>query len=102
MKSSILLQLAIYGLLYEEKHGKLPDKVGIFFLRDQKKMLPVVPDMIQRAKAEIEMIHAHTSMTEEINDYPKKITPLCKWSTGQCDFYEVCQPHGKINVRSRF
>jgi len=102
MKSSILLQLAIYSLLYEEKHGRFPDRVGIFFLRDQKKMLPVVPDMIKRAKAEIEMIHAHTSITEDINDYKKTITPLCKWKTGQCDFYEICQPHGKVNVNSRF
>lgn len=93
MKESIRLQLAIYTLLYFEKHGQMPNKVGIFFLRHKLKMMNVDEDLLELAKKEIELVHAHTSSKEEMVDYPKKITPLCKWSTGQCDFYHPCQPH---------
>lgn len=93
MKDSIKLQLAIYSLLYFEKYGQRPSKVGIFFLRHKLKMIDVDEELIELAKKEIELIHGHTSKTEDVNDYPKKITPLCKWSTGQCDFYDHCKPH---------
>jgi CRISPR/Cas system-associated exonuclease Cas4 (RecB family) len=102
IKSSIILQLSIYSLLYQEKHNKLPDKVGIFFLRDRLKMLPVKEEMIQNAKAEVEMIHAHTDLTEDKTDYGRTVTPLCKWKTGQCDFYETCQPHKNGKIKWRF
>jgi CRISPR/Cas system-associated exonuclease Cas4 (RecB family) len=92
-KDSIKLQLAIYSLLYFEKHGQMPSKVGIFFLRHKLKMMNVDEQLLQLAREEIELIHQHTSTTEEKKDYPKVITPLCKWSTGQCDFYDVCKPH---------
>lgn len=94
VKDSIRLQLAIYSLLYFEKHGKLPSKAGIFFLRHKLKLVPVDEELLQLAKREIELIHAHTSVTEAKDDYPKKVTPLCKWNGGQCDFYEACKPHG--------
>lgn len=94
IKDSIKLQLAIYSLLYLEKHGKLPDKVGVFFLRQKLQMIKVDKELYDLAKREIEMIHAHTSTTEHIADYPKKVTPLCKWSTGECNFYDTCKPHG--------
>ncbi|MBT4651565.1 PD-(D/E)XK nuclease family protein [Candidatus Woesearchaeota archaeon] len=93
MKASIKLQLGIYSLLYFEKHGKLPSKVGIFFLRHKLKMMDVDEELVELAKREIELIHGHTSLTEAKGDYPKTITPLCKWRTGQCDFYEACKPH---------
>jgi RecB family exonuclease len=92
-KQSIKLQLAIYCLLYEEIHGKLPDKVGIFFLRHKLKMINVDPELLQLARQELELIHGHTAITEEIEDYPQTITGLCKWRTGQCDFYSTCKPH---------
>ncbi|MDO8511456.1 MAG: PD-(D/E)XK nuclease family protein [Nanoarchaeota archaeon] len=94
VKDSIRLQLAIYSLLYFEKHGKLPSKAGIFFLRHKLKLVPVDEELLALAKKEIELIHAHTSTTETKEDYPKTVTPLCKWNGGQCDFYEVCKPHG--------
>ncbi len=93
MKDSIKLQLAIYSLLYFEKHGKRPSKVGIFFLRHRLKMMNVDDELLELAKTEIELIHDHTSKTEDIKDYHRCVTPLCKWSSGQCDFYDVCQPH---------
>ena len=94
-KDSIRLQLAIYSLLYEELHGKMPDKVGIFFLRNKLKMINVDEQLLELAKREIAMIHEHTSNKEGETDYPKTITGLCKWSSGQCDFYNTCQPHNK-------
>jgi RecB family exonuclease len=92
-KDSIKLQLAIYSLLYFEKHGKLPHKVGIFFLRHKLKMMNVDEELLKLAQREVELVHAHTSCTAELHDYPRTITPLCKWSTGQCDFYKTCKPH---------
>ncbi|MBT4445801.1 PD-(D/E)XK nuclease family protein [archaeon] len=93
IKDSIKLQLAIYCMMYKEKHGKMPDKVGVFFLRNNLQMLKTTPEMVTRAKEEIELIHAHTGITELKTDYQRNITPLCKWKTGQCEFYEVCKPH---------
>ena len=94
MKESIKLQLAIYSLLYQEKKGVMPHKVGIFFLRHKSKYMNVEPGLIELAKREINSIHSHTSSTEHVDDYPQTITPLCKWSTGQCDYYHACKPHG--------
>ena len=93
MKDAIRLQLAIYSLLYQEKRGVLPHKVGIFFLRHKSKYINVEPAMIELAIREINAIHAHTSSTEQIEDYQRTITPLCKWSTGKCDYYDHCKPH---------
>jgi CRISPR/Cas system-associated exonuclease Cas4 (RecB family) len=83
------LQLAIYALLYEEKHGVLPDKVGINFLKFNEQTLAVDMDLVNFAKKEVAFIHENTQSTEMV-DYPKTITPLCKWRTGQCDFYNTC------------
>ena len=94
LKEENKLQLAIYSLLYFEKNGKMPSKVGIFFLRHKLKLIKVEKELLDLAKREIELIHAHTSVTKEKEDYPKNIGPLCKWNGGQCDFYEVCRPHG--------
>ncbi|PIN73625.1 hypothetical protein COV20_05370 [Candidatus Woesearchaeota archaeon CG10_big_fil_rev_8_21_14_0_10_45_16] len=96
-KDSIRLQLAIYSLLYFEKHGVLPSKVGIFFLRQKLKMISVDEELLKLAQREIELVHAHTSITENIFDYPRTITPLCRWSTGECDFYKTCKPHNQKN-----
>lgn len=92
INSDYKLQLAIYALLYEEKHGKKPDKVGIYFLKDRGKhehILEVDEELIKWAKEEIEIMHFNTK-SDDINDYPCKKGPLCKWSTGGCDFYKSC------------
>ncbi len=96
IKEEIKLQLAIYSLLYFEKHGKMPSKVGIFFLRHKLKQLNVDAELLELAKKEIGLVHAHTSQTEDIKDYPRCVGPLCKWSTGQCDFYDTCRPHDNL------
>lgn len=89
-KDSIRLQLAIYSLLYQEKHDMLPSKVGIFFLRHKLKLIDVDDELLELAKKEIELVHQNTQ-SEKIEDYPCKTSPLCRWSSGQCDFYDVCQ-----------
>lgn len=91
LKDEIKLQLAIYSLLYYEKHDKPPSKVGIFFLRHGLKMIKVEPELLDLARKEVQLIHQKTS-SENIEDYPLKISPLCKYSSGQCDFYQTCQP----------
>lgn len=93
IKESIKLQLGIYSLLYQEKHGKIPEKVGIFFLKDRLYLLPVDQQLLQKARDAIFIVHAQTSRTENKEDYQKNVTPLCKWKTGQCDFYSSCQPY---------
>jgi len=84
------LQLAIYAMLYFEKHGRLPDKVGIHFLRFDEITLDVDQELVDMAKKEVKEIHEKT-LSREKNDYPRKTSPLCKWRTGQCDFYDCCQ-----------
>lgn len=90
------LQLGIYALLYELKHSKRPDKVGIYFLRDTEHILDVDDDLVENARFMIEQIHMSTDGSDDIVDYPKKPTPLCKWSSGQCDFYDYCFKGKKI------
>ncbi len=99
VKESIKLQLAIYSLLYFEKHGKAPSKAGIFFLRHKLKFIPVDEELMELAKREIELTHNHNEKSNTIMDYPQTITPLCKWSSGQCDFYETCKPHEEATKR---
>jgi len=92
------LQLGIYALLYELKHGTRPDKVGIYFLKDKEHLLDVNDDLIQNAKFMIEQVHMSTDGYEEIHQYPKKESPLCRWSNGSCDFYDYCFK-GKVPVK---
>jgi len=90
------LQLAIYALLYHEKHGVKPAKVGIDFLKYGQKLLDVDDDLLKLARLEIELIHANTE-TEIKSDYPKKESPLCKWHSGQCDFFDYCFGSKKLD-----
>lgn len=79
------LQLAIYALLYNKTHGRVPDKVGIFFLKHGEQLLDVNDELIKHADLEIRWVHERTQ-TDDIRDYPKKPGPLCNY----CDFYENC------------
>lgn len=89
MSEGYKLQLAIYSLLYYEQYGKLPDEVGIYFLRHDEHTMPVDEQLLEFARKEVELIH-QKNQSDDINDYPKKEGPLCKYSTGQCDFYDLC------------
>ena len=83
------LQLAIYALLYREKHGKLPHKLSIWFLKDKEKIIEADEKIIEKAIGEIANIHIKTE-SNRIDDYPKQVSNLCKWRTGKCDFYDHC------------
>jgi CRISPR/Cas system-associated exonuclease Cas4 (RecB family) len=85
ISSEYRLQLAIYALLYNEKHGRLPQKVGINFLRDVEKFLDVDDELIEHAKREIAMVHRKT-LSDSKGDYPLIPQPLCRW----CDFFNLC------------
>lgn len=84
-----MLQLSIYALLYRVRHGRLPDIVGLHFLRHGEKELKATESMVEFAKKEIHAVHKKTLSTDK-KEYPKKLGPLCKWSSGQCDFYDTC------------
>jgi putative RecB family exonuclease len=90
------LQLGIYALLYQLEHGVKPDKVGIYFLKHDEQLLDVTDDLIQNAKFKIEQIHMSTDGCDEIHQYPKKESPLCRWANGQCDFYSYCFEGKKV------
>lgn len=83
------LQLAIYGLLYKVKHKIVPKRVGINFLKFGEKTIDVDDELLELAENEIKFIHEATS-GKDIEDYPQNESPLCKWSKGQCDFFEEC------------
>ena len=89
------LQLAIYALLYKERHGVIPKKVGLDFLKGSEQYLDVDETLLELAKTEVENIHVNTQ-SEDINEYPMNVSPLCKWRDGQCDFYGLCFEQRKI------
>ncbi|MBW2964826.1 PD-(D/E)XK nuclease family protein [Candidatus Woesearchaeota archaeon] len=89
-KPEYMLQLGIYAVLYEKQHGKYPTKVGLWLLKHKPVTIKVTPELVKNALFEIEQIHFATD-SDTISDYPKKVSPLCKYSTGQCDFYDICQ-----------
>ena len=85
-----MVQLAIYALLFREYFGRLPDKVGIHFLRHGEKIIRVSPGLLAWGKKKCDEIRNLTSSREEA-DYPKNVSGLCKYRTGQCDYYGVCK-----------
>lgn len=84
-----ILQLSIYVLLYHEKYGKFPDEVGLYLLQHGEKTIKADERLLALARKECVAMHKNTQ-SDEIDDYPKKESQLCKWSTGQCDFYNIC------------
>ncbi|MBI2564937.1 PD-(D/E)XK nuclease family protein [Candidatus Woesearchaeota archaeon] len=83
------LQLAIYALLYQEKYGKLPDKLGVYYLKVGEQFINIDQSLLDMADKEIKLMHEKTK-SQDIKDYPKNIGSWCKWSAGKCDFYENC------------
>jgi len=86
------LQLGIYALLYRENKNVLPKSVGIFFLGDgSEKLIDVDSGLIKEAEDECREIQEKTR-TNDKKDYEKKPGRLCKYSGGQCDYYDICKP----------
>ena len=83
------LQLGIYAMMQEE-HNKPADEVGVIFLKHgQEIRLPVTPDLVEHAKKACLEVQMYTK-SHAMNDYPMKPSPLCKWRTGQCEYYDLC------------
>ncbi len=83
------LQLAIYSLLYHEKYGVYPDKVGLFLFRHGERVIDVDDDLLEYARSELVAIHKNTQ-SKEIALYPMNKTRLCDWGKGRCDYYDMC------------
>ncbi len=92
-KDEYKLQLGIYTLLYQEKHGKAPDEVGLFFLKDDAFLIRPDETLVVNALEKINMVRAGTE-SEDMDLYPQHQSRLCRWdnawSSGQCDYYEYC------------
>ena len=76
MATEYFRQISIYAYLYLKEHGRVPDYVGIDYLRyGEVYMVPLwignLKDMvIEQAKNDIDMVRAHTK-SRNIEDYPK-------------------------------
>ncbi len=89
MTTDCVFQLAIYSLLHKENFGRMPDKAGIHFLRHGEIVMPTSPQLLNLAKNTCHKIHQQTT-TDNIENYPRQISGLCKYRTGQCDYYQQC------------
>ncbi len=84
------LQLGIYSLMFQEKFGKLPKKVGLHFLRHgTRKFIDVTEELVKKAEKECQLIQINTG-SNDINDYEKNPGYYCKWRDGSCSFYDLC------------
>jgi hypothetical protein len=54
-----------------------------------EKVLPVTPNLLDKARKSIVEHHSKVQQ-DDFKHYPKRITGLCKWPSGQCDFYDLC------------
>jgi len=84
-----MIQLSILALLYNEEFQRTPDTVGIHFLRHGPKTLPVIPDVLHFGERVCRRFRWVTD-TDDINQYPQKKTGLCRYKSGQCDYYDRC------------
>lgn len=77
------LQLAVYAYLYEKKYGKMPNKVGIYFLKEKLHLISVDEPMVRFAEQECKKVHERTQSTD-IKNYPQNAGYLCKALKGDC------------------
>jgi CRISPR/Cas system-associated exonuclease Cas4 (RecB family) len=92
LSNEYMLQLSTYYIMYEEKYSVQPDTY-LWFLKFGLKKVNITPGLLIDTKFKIEQVH-NAMKSDNILDYPKNTTPLCKWcnanGAGQCDFYDVC------------
>ena len=77
------LQLAIYAYLYENNFGKRPNKVGIYFLKENLHLISVDEAMLRYAEEQCKMIYEKTQ-SRNIKDYTQNMGYLCKLLKGDC------------------
>lgn len=85
MTDQYKLQLAIYSLLYYDKFGELPNKVGLDLLRHGERIIDVDDELIEMAKKETLAMKERTKSKNK-EDYPVSRSRLCDW----CDFKDIC------------
>lgn len=98
-------QIGMYAMMYKVMHGKDVHRIGIHFLnkkvkKDEDPINWIEGEELAKVVAETEReMNALMALLEktEVDDFPCKKTPLCKWdnpktkSKGQCDFYDFCK-----------
>ena len=85
-------QMAIYALLFRENFGKLPDSVGVRFLRSgSKEYLKLNDALVSKAIFECKMMCVK-NLPDHIQEYPRNPSILCNWGKGQCSYLERCFP----------
>lgn len=84
-----ILQLSLYAILYNDFFGKIPDKIGIHFLKYGEQLMDVKPEMLSLGENTCVKIK-YLTRSKNFCDYPPQFSPLCKFSTGECDYYEIC------------
>lgn len=90
------LQLGIYAMMHEE-NNKPAHEVGVIFLKHgQEIRLPITPELVDNARNACMEVQLHTRSSNQ-RDYPMRPTPLCKWKTGQCEYYELCFEGRSVN-----
>jgi CRISPR/Cas system-associated exonuclease Cas4 (RecB family) len=92
-----LVQLGIYALLYRESQGGIPYKVGVHFLRYGERVIRTSPELLALGEEKCAEIRNLTRKANE-PEYPRKVSGLCKYSSGQCDYYETCMPERRMNA----
>ena len=86
------LQLALYALMYERKHGIKPTSLGIFFLKHGETLMELNDELLRRTTLDVRWVHERTQ-TDDLTEYPKRASPLCNY----CDFYEQCWKQKEIS-----
>lgn len=90
------LQLAIYALLYYSQYGKMPEAVGVNYLKFGERLISVNKNLLDYARNEIQEVHLNTKSID-IQNYTRNPGKRCKWSDGECDFFDVCGPFDNVD-----
>ena len=90
-------QTSIYGLLYNNKTGVMPNFVSVIFLRyGEEFSLEVTPNLLAYARNTIGEVWRRTrSVVKE--DYPLCESNLCSW----CDFRHNCSGKADFDKKKR-
>jgi len=91
--------LLLAGLVVSGCVGKTRYNQTLSELNKYKQDLESVQDELSSTQSERDNLEKllgivskeqEKTISEDKGEYPKQESPLCKWSTGQCDFFEHC------------
>lgn len=76
-------QISIYAYLYNQEHGKLPDYVGIHYLRyGEVFIIPVTEELVEEAVEDIKFVREKSKSISK-DDYPR-----CSQKWCDCNYFE--------------